>query len=263
MSSQSQKCYNPDDSLSDSDQIPCAAPGSDQTNTHCCQNGATCLSNGLCLVKWDTSLNTGSCTDASWQADACFQSCLSPRLASTSTVYKCTDNNFCCSGGGNTTNCCDDPGAPGTYFKISDYAEVQNGTAFVNGYSIALNAVITAGQSTTTAVSTALATGTSLSAVHQPSSCTSEEMKIGLGVGVGLGVPLLALVLLFSTLWLRARKPSGPNDYNQTGMVYRSVQPPLPYPGMPTPAYGGPVLLEADYRNTLHEMSSEGAKVRK
>lgn len=222
------QCYNPDGSITAPDQIPCAA---NNDHTHCCQQGATCLSNGLCFVQWDTSVNTGTCTDSTWKANGCFQHCLVPRLDTISTVYKCTDNNFCCSGGGNTTNCCSDPDVG--LFKITQLAQVENGTAFVSGFSIAPNSVINAARPTSTPSSSASPSSSSAQATCAPASaspsasCNSDKTTIGVGVGVGMGIPLLTLALLFSGLWYRERKQKIALQRHHPPGAHRDI--PLPY----------------------------------
>lgn len=49
-------------------------------------------------------------------------------------MYRCSNNYWCCSPGGNVTNCCNTE----RVFKLpSTPAQVQNGTGFVPGYTIA------------------------------------------------------------------------------------------------------------------------------
>ena len=67
------QCYTPDGSLAADDQKPCNGTAD---ATHCCQSGAACLTNGLCFLQWDTSVNTGTCTDRTWNEPRCFQPCL-------------------------------------------------------------------------------------------------------------------------------------------------------------------------------------------
>lgn len=243
------QCFNPDGSVAAADQIPCS--GGDDT-THCCQQGATCLSNGLCLFQSDSSLNTGTCTDASWNADACFQRCLGIRIGAMSTVYKCSDNQFCCSGGANATSCCNDPGQ-NIFFKIPAAAQVENGTAFVNGYNIAPNSAITAALSTSITSASASQPTTSTHATDASglsSDCSSDKTKVGVGVGVGMGVPLIALVLLFLVLWLRERRQKSTPTNSPSPYPPETYQtPPAPMP-MPMP------MAEADTQSAVHEMGS-------
>lgn len=198
------------------DQYPCF---SSDVTTHCCQQYATCLQNSLCLPAFDTSINTGACTDDTWANPVCFQSCLSPRTNSLSTLFRCNDNNWCCSQGGNTTSCCSDPNVD--TFKLTSWAYIQNGTdSFASGYSIAPLAALASTSSSLSSPSTisaaltssqtSTATCASGSSTGSTPNCSSSNTAIGVGVGVGVGIPLLALVGLFSLLWFRARKRSKP-----------------------------------------------------
>lgn len=171
--------------------------------THCCAPDWTCLSNGLCLVKWDTSINTGACTDSTWRDSSCFQSC-----SEFSTLYRCDNNDWCCSAGGNTTNCCNDPGV--ATFALSGLAEIQNGTAFVPGYGLATtsqsasaNASAMTNSATTSlksATNSAEPTTTSLS---KAGPCATT---VGLGAGLGVGIPLLLAVGALSYFLFREQR---------------------------------------------------------
>lgn len=190
---------------SDSSFTPCNPTN---TQTHCCDAGQTCVSNGLCFVKWDSSLNTGACTDSTWEDSSCFQQC-----GAFSTLYRCSNNNWCCSNGGNTTNCCNDSGV--SLFTITGQALIQNGTAFVSGYNIAPVADIVSSTSTATSTS---ASGTSSptsssgsqSATSPTSTSTSNSdsgaLAAGLGAGLGVGIPLAIAVGALTYLLMRERK---------------------------------------------------------
>lgn len=43
--------------------------------SHCCSPSDACLTSGLCYMKWDHSINVGTCTDQSWRDPNCFQLC--------------------------------------------------------------------------------------------------------------------------------------------------------------------------------------------
>ncbi|EXJ61579.1 hypothetical protein A1O7_02007, partial [Cladophialophora yegresii CBS 114405] len=101
--------------------------------THCCRTGETCLKSGLCLAMNHTSLNSGLCTDSTWQDQACFLQCVNSYRAGPSTVYRCNNNNWCCADGvANSTSCCQDKGVG--LFPILKHAAVENGSAFIKGY---------------------------------------------------------------------------------------------------------------------------------
>ncbi|EHY56450.1 hypothetical protein ABEF92_006186 [Exophiala dermatitidis] len=140
-------CYKPDGAETRSTTYtPCLSTGN---ATHCCDRGQTCLQNGPCLAKTNTSLTTGLCTDSTWGDKACFPYCLKPRrIHYISTVYRCSNDYWCCSDGANNTSCCEDDGV--NKFRIPEDAQVQNGSAFRNGYSIApVKNIVTAGKTAT------------------------------------------------------------------------------------------------------------------
>ena len=66
-----QICFNPDGTVA-TDAFVCDPSGASK---HCCMNNSTCLSNCLCLYATDSSINTGFCTESSWDDPSCFQQC--------------------------------------------------------------------------------------------------------------------------------------------------------------------------------------------
>ncbi len=199
-------CYTPNGAEIASETFRPCFPSTNQT--HCCDENETCLSNGLCLVKWDTSLNTGGCTDSTWNSVHCFPHCVPSHLGTISTLYRCSNNNWCCSDGGNTSSCCHDPQV--NLFKILHEALVQNGTAFVEGYNIAADEDIVG---TAVPSSTIVCSQTAVSTTTQCPSATATSSSdrvtaTGLGVGLGIGIPLLAATGLLSFLLFREKKKS-------------------------------------------------------
>ena len=211
---QAQTCYLPDQTIEPNDNVcNASAPVS-----LCCQSGATCLTNGLCFSQWDTSFNTGTCTDKTWTSPSCFQQC-PPSLGNDhgfQTLYRCNDNQWCCSTGGNTTSCCNDGGVD--LFTLKNVSAVMGGTGFLAGFTIApvgdLQTSIGTGPSSTLATSNAIdagptksqssaaASNTTDTETPDPKSPTSasDVTKTGLGAGLGVGIPLaagLTVALLF------------------------------------------------------------------
>ncbi|KAL8777602.1 MAG: hypothetical protein Q9213_007788 [Squamulea squamosa] len=201
--------------------IPCnvSAVGT----TQCCQHGAACLTTGLCMLSYDSSFNTGSCTDKSWNSQQCFRMCPGNRGA-LNTLYRCDENLWCCSSGGNITSCCQDPNVE--LFKpnsVNGPSLVMGGEAWAPEYTIApvaaLNAVGTSKNPTSgpsqlpsplpdassTSNNTAVNPKSSPSEPPSPSpdaSSTSNNaaMKAGLGAGLGAGLSLvtaLSIMLFF------------------------------------------------------------------
>ena len=207
------QCYYPDHTSEPSD-IVCNASA---PVSLCCQNGETCLKNGLCFSEWDTSVNTGTCTDKTWNSSTCFQQCL-PSLGidhGIHTLYRCSWNQWCCSTGGNTTSCCNDGGVE--LFVLKNPDPVMGGNGFVAGFMIA---PVETQTSTSTAQSSALATSSAIdtgptksyssaaagittvtpTSYPEHNTSVSDATKTGLGAGLGVGLPMLAgltLALLF------------------------------------------------------------------
>lgn len=67
-----QSCYFPSGDPA-TEFTPCNGTAS---ASHCCQKGSdACLTSGLCYMKWDHSINAGTCTDRTWRDPSCFQLC--------------------------------------------------------------------------------------------------------------------------------------------------------------------------------------------
>ncbi|KIW30779.1 uncharacterized protein PV07_02481 [Cladophialophora immunda] len=214
-------CYNPDGTQTARDTYSPCFPNTNVT--HCCPDGSTCLKNGLCLMKNDTTLNTGLCTDSTWQDDACFPRCLtSQRKPGPSSLYRCNNSKWCCSdGASNSTSCCQDAGVK--LFPIIAHAAVENGSAFLHGYSIApIASIISNGAlPSTTALQTvtfttdisgslltitATTTGDPSPVAIGAVSNSNTGLKTGLGTGLGVGVPFLAVIAVLSFLLFREKK---------------------------------------------------------
>ena len=141
---QAQECYYPDQTV-ETTHIICNASAHASL---CCQYGSTCLTNGLCFSKWDTSINTGTCTDKTWTDPSCFQNC--PQSSGIdhgfNTLYRCNDNQWCCSTSGNTTSCCNNSGVE--LFVLKEVGAVMGGTGFESGFTIAPLELLQTSQST-------------------------------------------------------------------------------------------------------------------
>lgn len=202
----SSQCYYKGGTQTTNNFKPCFPSDS---QTHCCDFnlGETCMSNGLCFVKWDSSLNTGACTDSSWGSSAFFQGC-----GQFATLYRCNNNNWCCSNGGNTTSCCNDRNV--ALITIQDVALVQNGSAFIANWTMVPNALLASATP-----SSATGTATSLSPYSSSPSSSSESsnpsknasnavsdsqaVTAGIGAGLGVGIPLLVVIGVLSFLLVK------------------------------------------------------------
>ena len=77
-----QTCYFPDQETVAKDYTPCNSSAIDDVGgTTCCAGGASCLSNNLCYLIWDMSINMGACTDRTWNSPGCFQGCPSGQFS--------------------------------------------------------------------------------------------------------------------------------------------------------------------------------------
>lgn len=147
------------------------------------------------------------------------------RTDTENTLYRCNDNKWCCSFGGNTTSCCDDTTDGGNLFQWDRaVAQVENGTNFAKGLTIAPTSApatssLTSTQPTTSQTGSSTSSAVSTVSVQQDASnatCTAgvlqnasnhdQVVKVGAGVGVGVGVPLLAGLAAFSFLWIREKR---------------------------------------------------------
>lgn len=149
------------------------------------------------------------------------------------TLYRCNDNNWCCSGGGNTTSCCQDTRDGSNLLKLPEgtLGQIENGTNFVPGYTIAAisalqtssakpsrattgnggpsQAVSTSGTKTTQSLLAATSTGivpTTPAVAANNADGGHKVAAVGAGVGVGVGVPLLAALGAVLFLYFREKR---------------------------------------------------------
>ncbi|KAM0800261.1 hypothetical protein BDR22DRAFT_908739 [Usnea florida] len=222
------QCYYPD-STSEPRDFVCNASA---PVSLCCQNGETCFTNGLCFSQWDTSINTGTCTDKSWMSSTCFQQCLPSHDIDHGfhTLYRCNNDQWCCFTGGNTTSCCNDEGV--NWFTMKDPAFIMGGNGVLPGLTIVpvestQTSTYTA-PSSASAISSAIDTGPTESPSSAAASNTTHTetpypkdntifglaTKTGLGAGLGVGLPILAglTVALLSLRRLRRQSNSKRTD---------------------------------------------------
>ena len=137
-------------------------------------------------------------------------------------MYRCSNNDWCCSSNGNTTSCCRDTTDGSNLFKLPDgVAQIENGTNFIPGYTIAAKSALqtdTAELSQTTTTNNAKSTqnpeaAISTGTVQTPSANATKKgdggqkvVAVGAGVGVGVGVPLLAALGAVLFLYKREKR---------------------------------------------------------
>ena len=263
---QAQTCYYPDQTVETS-HIICNASAEISL---CCQDGAVCLTSGLCFSKWDTSINTGTCTDKTWTDRSCFQSC--PQSTTVdhgfNTLYRCNDNRWCCSTSGNTTSCCNDHDVD--LFLLGEVGAVMGGTGFQTGFTIAplerlqtSQSTVATGQSTaaksqSTGFSSTLSqtqstelAGQNVDAGRASSTNTTET---GLGAGLGVGLPLLA-GLIVALLFLRRLRSQTNSIRTDSGKEIKAI-----VTHSNTMAPDGPVEMEtrpSEMPNSRREITQE------
>lgn len=122
-------------------------------------------------------------------------------------MYRCDNSSWCCSATANTSTCCPDQQH---YFKLprNSLAQVQNGSAFVAGYTIS---AISATRSSLPAG------GIPLGAGQVQCDGSKGSVAAGIGTGVGIGVPLLAVIgsLVFLLRRQKQRYEQEHNDVMQ------------------------------------------------
>ena len=169
------------------------------------------------------SINTGTCTDKSWENPSCFQQCPASadfQNSTVNTLFRCDNDYWCCTAGANNTSCCGDPGSAYFYVGRITPAAIYNGSGFASGYTVA---PIQA-SNTQSSVFTQLSVLTpSCTAVNQPNSIggplssapafrnftsSNNPTTAGIGAGLGVAIPLLIALGSISFLLLRERQKS-------------------------------------------------------
>ena len=186
----------------------------------CCQQGATCLTSGLCFLEWDHSLNTGSCTDRTWTNPSCFHQCPPSPGNGFYVLYRCNDNLWCCSAGDYTTSCCNDDNVH--LFPLEGTGVVMGGTGFQSGFTIAPLELLQTSKST--AASSAVFKPQSTAAIGnitkaqtprpEFTASASGALKTGMSAGLGVGLPLLAALIVALIFLTRLRSRSNSRGTN-------------------------------------------------
>ncbi|GME42784.1 hypothetical protein AC578_1256 [Neofusicoccum parvum] len=190
-------CYYPDGTVSDD--VPCDSAAA---NSACCSSGAYCLGNGLCLADGLTS--RGSCTDESWDDEACTQ--------------YCRDSN---PSGSTPLRLCDINGASPNSFSCG--ASLDNCASGINTFTLTSNIMIPLSDFTSSSAGSNVLAARAASS-NSPSADGSQNgtMDCGgrgggggndgytgaelAGVGIGVGVPFAAAFFLTLILLAREKK---------------------------------------------------------
>ncbi|KAK0659672.1 hypothetical protein DIS24_g3870 [Lasiodiplodia hormozganensis] len=207
-------CYYPDGNTI-SDDVPC---DSSAEQSACCGSGATCMMNGLCLNYG--LFSRGSCTDSSWESDACPQQCTDYNPSEGAGIKLCTR----ASNGASIWTCGSQDCDTAETFKIT-----ANFTPMVE---------------TATCDNTTSSNGTSSGS---GGGFSSGQMA---GVGAGIGVPLL-LAFLVTLFLLLAEKRKRRNSMMDGQVQQHAMFEPMRHHQQPPPAWNNVELDTAGERQEL------------
>ncbi|KAL2052395.1 hypothetical protein ABVK25_007267 [Lepraria finkii] len=192
------QCYLPGGNLA-IDHQPCDPHA---FTSLCCQNGWTCLDNGLCIVTDPTtdfvnlsvgSSARGACTNPQWNSTACGSFCLNdPVNANDGTVISCGNQNWCCQPNA-AAGTCDCGTGDGTFSLQAGIAQTVigvTGLAFtstdavpIGSASASSSASSTSSQSASIIISPPTITGTpSSSTAALASSASSTDSVTPTGI---------------------------------------------------------------------------------
>ena len=214
------------------------------------------------MVSWDTSVNTGSCTDRSWESKDCFRRCPGA-LGALNTLYRCDDNEWCCSSGGNTTSCCQDPNV--YLFKLNGQnnpSRVMGGSAFVPGYTIAPIAALEAAEIRSN-LSCPSNEADGQSASPSPATCPASGnnvMETGLRAGLGIGPPLISALATLLFFLIREKRINRELRQN-TGVPVMTTHDARNHGAMLYDTKGHHNAHELDSGSAASELPSGGCKV--
>ncbi|KAI9869303.1 MAG: hypothetical protein M1813_000092 [Trichoglossum hirsutum] len=188
-----------------------ATPCNPSSSTHsaCCHNVDYCLTNGLCFDSGgDNLLSRQSCTDQSWNSQACPQYCMGD-LGDYAALLPCYNTWgdtphpwYCCGISSDALACCNN----GSSFPVPVAKIILRTFSSLTAVGIIVNP--TASTSASSASTSAYSSITTLPSSATPTPPTSSSkpttgfLNLGLGLGIGLGVPfvLAILALLFYLL---------------------------------------------------------------
>lgn len=195
----------------------------------CCENGQTCLTNGLCVTESGVYYN-GGCTDSTYKAAICPTFCTSGDAnwvieCHGSAVGAVKDGDFCCSVNGTTTTCCNTASnGLGLVAAVSSAQATSVGASTVRTSASAGTVPISVGASiadsvTSTSLSTAASAGTLTSkplstATSQRHGSTDipqkEKVDIALGVTISaVGILTLYFIVACVRRWIKRRRSPG------------------------------------------------------
>jgi len=203
------QCFYPDGVTIEPNHTPC---NTTVTNSACCLPQDSCTGNGLCLGT--TNFNyRGSCTDKTWQSNACPQTCRQDPFnknayAASTTIIPCggpgaISNEFCCNSPGR--NCC----------TIATFGLGSTGNAFSHGLDQLVLELKNAN-----GTSKAPSAPSQTSSSQNCSTKSSTPLTIASIIGLAVGVPLGALVLgILGFLIWREKRRSKKHKISRSGII--------------------------------------------
>lgn len=202
-----QTCYYPNSTASID--TPCH---SDAAASACCNDGDTCLSNGLCLAQHGPEvISRGSCTDQSWESPSCPQHCADVEIGAGAPIFfvGVIQGQWlsCCSTWKDNTCDIATKGSNAPFFLEAGRV-IFNRTSGSTSTNITELATVTLTTTFTSTVTAAALTSPSSSpSVSSTSlSCSNKEAAVGAGLGVSLG---LALIFALGLLWRQRKHKQG------------------------------------------------------
>ncbi|KAI1842388.1 hypothetical protein JX266_011429 [Neoarthrinium moseri] len=190
------QCYDPAGYRFDD--IPC----SNDTSQHslCCGPGWTCLDNKVCRYTGTTqpalvynTLVRGTCTDETFQSDACPQFCLAGDANKNGNfIQNCNNGTGCCMIGGAACSCL--PGAPDALdFGTTNILQSQSVIPLVEkDVSSSASPSTTSTTSAATSPSTLVADPVNTSVSSSPSQ--PGGLSVGAVAGISVAIGLVAIV---------------------------------------------------------------------
>ncbi|KAE9376588.1 hypothetical protein N431DRAFT_542146 [Stipitochalara longipes BDJ] len=215
-------CYFPDGNPATKDTACKSA-----TVSTCCQEGATCLDNGLCFDPFGSAVGgyiRGSCTDKTWASADCPQYCTYDNATaglfnslSDAGVLSCGNPGYCCES--DPLSKCDCQTGKGTFSISGDLKPFttipsSGSTTSTATKATATKSLTTTTSSRTTTPTTATSSSPTSSPTNTPTSAPTSNtaLKVGLGVGLPLAAALVGVVGVLAYFLRRRQRQQKDGD---------------------------------------------------
>jgi len=244
-------CYFPDGKNATKDTACKSA-----TVSTCCQEGATCLDNGLCFDPFGSAVGgyiRGSCTDKTWASPDCPQYCTygKPLHLLTSAgaklmiiiidnataslynslsdagVLSCGNSGYCCES--DPLSKCDCQTGDGTFTISGDLKPFT--TIASSGSTLSTSAKTTSSGTTKPTTATSASTTPSSSPTNTSPPTSNTALKVGLGVGLPLAAALVGVVGVLAYFLRRRQRQRKDGDPS----AVQFIPPTLPTEYKPDP----------------------------